>query len=122
MKNNIMPNLDQPFHDLQALAQRVIRGDNFEVDLEIFEQFAGDLRLWVLDNFDGYRVRELARSIPEIEYERRKGGLWSALGASGIQMYKQRQERERVKAQVREIARRFEAIHRLVGEEEDDLV
>ncbi|MCO6491773.1 MAG: hypothetical protein J5I98_25380 [Phaeodactylibacter sp.] len=117
-----MPNLDQPFHDLQALAQRVIRGDNFEVDLEIFEQFAGDLRLWVLDNFDGYRIRELARSIPEIEYERRKGGLWSALGASGIQMYKQRQERERVKAQVREIARRFEAIHRLVGEEEDDLV
>ncbi len=113
-----MANLDQPFHDLQALAQRVIQGKNFDVDLEIFVQFAGDLRLWVLDNFDDYRIRQLARNIPEAEYNRKRGGLWGALGASGIRMYKQHQEREAVKEQVREIARIFDAIHRMIGEED----
>ena len=117
-----MPNLNQPFHDLQILAQRVIKGDNFEVDLQIFAQFAGDLRLWVLDNFEGYRIRQLARGIPEIEYSGKRGGLWGALGASGIRMYKQHQEREEVKGQVREIARVFDAIHRLISDETDDIV
>lgn len=114
-----MPNLDQPFNDLQALARRVTQSENFDVDLEIFSQFASELRLWVLDNFDDYRVRQLARSVPEIEYNRKRGGLWSALGASGISMYKQHQEREQVKERVQEIARIFRAIHRLLGEEDD---
>lgn len=117
-----MANLDQPFHDLQALAQRVVRGDNFDVDLEIFAQFAAELRLWVLDNFDGYRIRQLAESIPAIEYDKKRGGLWSALGASGIRMYKKHQERERIREQVQEIARRFDAVHRLAIEEEDGIV
>ncbi|MCB0589545.1 MAG: hypothetical protein KDD06_29945 [Phaeodactylibacter sp.] len=117
-----MTDISQPFRDLQALAQRVIRGDNFEVDLQIFEQFARDLRLWVLDNFDGYRIRQLAGSIPEIEYDRKRGGIWSALGAGGIKMYKQHQEREKVKAQVKEIAGVFDAIHRLASDETDDIV
>ncbi|MCB0550874.1 MAG: hypothetical protein KDD19_25115 [Phaeodactylibacter sp.] len=116
-----MPNLDQPFHDVQALAKRVIEGNNFDVDLEIFTQFAGDLKLWVLDHFDGYRIRQLAHGIPKIEYNRKRGGLWSALGASGMRMYKQHQEREQVKEQVQEIARAFRAIHRLI-EEEDEIV
>ena len=117
-----MANLDQPFHDLQALARRVIEGDNFEVDLQIFTQFAGDLRLWVLDNFGGYRIRQLARNMPEIEYSGKRGGLWGALGASGIRMYKQHREREEAKAQMQEVARSFDAIHRLIGKEEDDIV
>lgn len=121
-KKRTMPNLDQPFEDLQALARRVIEGDNFEVDLEIFIGFAREMRRWVLDNFDGYRIRQMAGNIPEVEYDPRRGGFWNALGASGIRMYKQHQEREKVKAQVREIARQFASIHRLVGEEPDDIV
>lgn len=117
-----MSDLNQPFQDLQVLARRVIEGDNFEIDLEIFTEFAGSLRMWVLDNFDSYRIRQLARSIPEIEYNPKRGGLWNALGASGINMYKQHQEREKVKAQVREMARVFAAVSRLIDEESDDIV
>ena len=62
-----------------------------------------ELRLWVLDNFEGYRIRQLA-GIPEIEYSGKKRGLWSALWRQRYPDVQKHQERKKIREQV-EIAR-----------------
>lgn len=119
--SDIMANLHQDFQTLQKLAEAVQQNDDFEAALSSFLRFSGDMRAWVLGNFSNRRIQELARRIPDIEYEGGKPSLWSRLsGGGGIGMYKDFRKREEARAQVRETAKLFRAIYPLVCDEMDE--
>jgi hypothetical protein len=103
------------FDDLQHMAEQVLEGDNFELDLKSFLDYTEQMRHWVLRHFDEPAIVRRARQLPVIDYDNKKGGLWSALpGGGGIGMYKQHKEKEVVKEKVKEMARLFDDIRRLL--------
>lgn len=111
------------FDDLQIMAEQVLEGNNFEIDLKSFIDYAEQMRHWVIRHFDEPAILRRARQIPAIEYDNKKGGLWNALpGGAGIGMYKQHQEKEAIRGQVKETAQLFDDIKRLLQPYYDDFV
>jgi hypothetical protein len=118
-----MGNSLRQFDDLQLLAKRVLEGNNFEVDLEIFSKFSEDMRFWLLNNFDDPMIIDRADQIPSIQYQRRKRKIWDFLpGGGGIAMFGSYREKEEVREQVREAARLYASIHFLLRNYDEGIV
>ena len=109
------------FDDLQHMAEQVLEGNNFEIDLKNFLDYSEQMRHWVLRHFRDPAIVRRARQIPVIEYDNKKGSLWNSLpGGAGIGMYKQHKEKEAIRDKVRETARIFDDIKHLLGPYYDD--
>lgn len=110
-----MSSLDRYFQDIEYLAEQLEEGTHFETNLQSFMETARHLKDHLYENYGYLDVLDELDDMPNLDIsEPEKPLIQHLLPKSSRKMYGRYQHREKIREQVREIARRFRRIRGLV--------
>jgi hypothetical protein len=107
--------LDRYFQDIEYLAEQLEEGAHFETNLKSFMDTARHLKNHLFEHHGYLDVLDELDDMPGLDMsEPEKPLIQRLLPKSSRQMYGRYQHREKIREQVRDIARRFRRIRGLV--------
>jgi hypothetical protein len=101
--------LNRQLTDLQAQAERIIKGNNSSEALETFSRFAVELKEFVKLKMESPKLSQEADLIPDIDYEKSEISLrqFILMPSWFYAMYKDQQKREALVEEVRNVRNAF---------------
>jgi hypothetical protein len=87
--------LIRQLRDIQAQAEKIVRGDNSDDAIEGFIKYAGELKDFISVNISSMEIKAYLSELPDMDYTRTKISLWQyfILPSWWISLYKDYQER-----------------------------
>lgn len=110
-----MSSLDRYFQDIEYLAGQLEEGSHFETNLQAFMETARHLKNYLYEHHGYIDVLDELDDMPALDMsEPEKPLIQRLLPQSSRNMYGRYQHREKIREQVRDVARRFRRIRGLV--------
>jgi hypothetical protein len=102
--------------DIQSQADKILTGEDSSEAIETFAQYSRELKEYIQKNVASNEVKAYLTQLPEIEYARPSIQLWQylILPAWWIALYKDYQEKNRMKEEINLVRGKYATLELLV--------
>jgi hypothetical protein len=108
--------LDRQLSDLQAQAEKILRGNDSAQAIEAFSKYSSEMKIFILENVASEKLVDAAKAIPQIDYSRAQVSWWEYLIAPywWVSVYKDYGARQQCRQDISHVRGKYASLQMML--------